>query len=151
MDIVSRELRVKHDMFVTATNWLRFGQPEGLFPEAEFTYGIHGGDIETSLMLHLHPGLVRVGSSFQFRLPDHDADAIRAFVARCAARGVELKWFGAARATGFTSTYRNWAYAEPPELPQTDRVMAGLLDMRLPLTFAPEDCALIAEIIREEV
>ena len=55
MDIVSRELRVKHDMFVTATNWLRFGQPEGLFPENEFTYGIHGGDIETSLMLHLHP------------------------------------------------------------------------------------------------
>ncbi|WP_421979924.1 creatininase family protein [Roseibium sp.] len=66
MDIVSRELRVKHDMFVTATNWLRFGQPEGLFPEAEFTYGIHGGDIETSLMLHLHPGLVRMEKARDF-------------------------------------------------------------------------------------
>ncbi|WP_422041589.1 creatininase family protein [Roseibium sp.] len=66
MDIVSRELRVKHDMFVTATNWLRFGQPEGLFPEAEFTYGIHGGDIETSLMLHLHPGLVRMEKAQDF-------------------------------------------------------------------------------------
>ena len=53
------------------------------------------------------------------------------FVTRCAARGVELKWFGADRAVGFTSTYRNWGYADPPVLPQTDRVMAGLLDMRL--------------------
>lgn len=66
MDIVARELRVKHDMFVTATNWLRFGQPEGLFPEAEFTYGIHGGDIETSLMLHLHPDLVRMERAQDF-------------------------------------------------------------------------------------
>jgi len=66
MDIVARELRVKHGMFVTATNWLRFGQPEGLFPEAEFTYGIHGGDIETSLMLHLHPDLVRMEKAQDF-------------------------------------------------------------------------------------
>ncbi|TYC60625.1 creatininase family protein [Rhodobacterales bacterium] len=66
LDIVARELRVKHDMFVTATNWLRFGQPEGLFPEEEFTYGIHGGDIETSLMLHLRPDLVRMDKARDF-------------------------------------------------------------------------------------
>ncbi|WP_306144748.1 creatininase family protein [Roseibium sp. MMSF_3412] len=66
MDIVARELRVKHNMFVTATNWLRFGQPEGAFPEAEFTYGIHGGDIETSLMLHLHPDLVQMEKAQDF-------------------------------------------------------------------------------------
>jgi hypothetical protein len=36
-------------------------------------------------------------------------------------------------------------------LPQTDRVLAGLIDMRLPLTFTPEDAALIARIIRAEV
>ena len=72
-------------------------------------------------------------------------------LARCAARGVELKWFGAARAKGFTSTYRNWAYANPDTLPRTDAVMAGLLDMRLPLTFSTEDCKVIAEIIRDEV
>jgi dTDP-4-amino-4,6-dideoxygalactose transaminase len=93
--------------------------------------------------------LVRVGSSFQFRLPDL-AD-IPDFVARCAARGVELKWFGADRAVGFTSTYRNWGYANPPVLPQTDRVMAGLLDMRLPLTFTPEDACVIARIIASEI
>lgn len=66
LDIVARELRVKHDMLVTATNWLRFGQPDGLFPEDEFSYGIHGGDIETSLMLHLRPDLVRMDQAEDF-------------------------------------------------------------------------------------
>ncbi|WP_428673144.1 creatininase family protein [Roseibium sp.] len=66
LDIVARELRVKHNMFVTATNWLRFGQPDDLFPEEEFTYGIHGGDIETSLMLHLRPDLVRMELATDF-------------------------------------------------------------------------------------
>ncbi len=33
----------------------------------------------------------------------------------------------------------------------TDRVLAGVLDMRLPLTFSLDDCALIAGIIRAEV
>jgi hypothetical protein len=39
----------------------------------------------------------------------------------------------------------------PVPLPQTDRVLAGLIDMRLPLTFHPDDVALIARIIAEEV
>eukprot|EP00903_Cladosiphon_okamuranus_P002333 g2331.t1 len=66
LDIVARELRTRHGMFVTATNWLRFGQPEGLYREEEFTYGIHGGDIETSLMLHLRPDLVRMDKASDF-------------------------------------------------------------------------------------
>jgi hypothetical protein len=36
-------------------------------------------------------------------------------------------------------------------LPKSDRILAGLIDMRLPLTFSLEDCALIARIIRAEV
>jgi hypothetical protein len=36
-------------------------------------------------------------------------------------------------------------------MPATDRVLAGLLDMRLPLTFSLDDCALIARIIRDVV
>ena len=92
-----------------------------------------------------------VGSSFQFRLPDWSAFAIAGFVAACAARGVELKWFGAPEPVAFTSRYDSWRYAEVPHLPQTDAVLAGLLDLRLPLTFNLEDCALIARIIRAEV
>lgn len=92
-----------------------------------------------------------VGSSIQFLLPDWAPDAIENVVARCGERGVELKWFGAREPVGFTSTHDSWRYAERQSLPQTDRVLAGLLDMRLPLTFSLQDCAQIAQIIRAEV
>jgi dTDP-4-amino-4,6-dideoxygalactose transaminase len=91
-----------------------------------------------------------VGSSIQWLMPDWPPEAIAELVAGCAARGVEIKWFGADRPHGFTSTYRHWRYSETSRLPETDRVLAGLLDMRLPLTFSIEDCRLIAEIIVSE-
>ena len=72
-------------------------------------------------------------------------------VARCRERGVELKWFGAEEPMGFTSRYDSWHYAPVERLPGTDRVLAGLMDMRIPLTFSLDDCALIARIIRAEV
>ena len=92
-----------------------------------------------------------VGSSIQFLLEDWEGHDIREVLVRCKARGVELKWFGAEDPAGFTSAYRHWRYAAPAPLPETDRVLAGLLDMRLPLTFSLEDCALVARIIRAEV
>ncbi len=91
-----------------------------------------------------------VGSSFQFWLPDWSQARIGLFLTRTLARGVELKWFGADRPVAFTSRYDHWAYAEKQSLPETDRILAGLIDMRVPLTFSVEDCALIARIIREE-
>ncbi|MEM8536432.1 MAG: DegT/DnrJ/EryC1/StrS family aminotransferase [Pseudomonadota bacterium] len=92
-----------------------------------------------------------VASSFQFLLADWAPDAVQEVLGRCAARGVELKWFGSAEPVGFTSRYDSWRYASSPPLPQTDRILAGLIDMRLPLTFSLDDCALIARIIRAEV
>ena len=92
-----------------------------------------------------------VGSSFQFLLPDWSAPRVLSLLARTAARGVELKWFGAAEPAAFTSRYDHWRYANPTPLPQTDHVLAGLIDLRLPLTFSLEDCAQIARIIRAEV
>ncbi len=92
-----------------------------------------------------------VGSSFQFILPGWEPARVTSMVTRCAARGVELKWFGAADPVAFTSRYAHWTYANPTPLPQTDRVLAGLIDMRLPLTFSPDDVAVIARIIRAEV
>ena len=94
---------------------------------------------------------IYVGSSFQFLLSGWDAAAITALVARAAGRGVELKWFGAAEPVAFTSRHDSWRYAPAQSLPQTDQVLAGLIDMRLPLTFMPDDVALIARIIRAEV
>lgn len=92
-----------------------------------------------------------VGSSFQFLLPDWEPARVASFVSGAAARGVELKWFGAADPAGFTSRYAHWQYAAPEPLPQTDRVLAGLIDMRLPLTFVLEDVDQIARIIGQEV
>lgn len=92
-----------------------------------------------------------VGSSFQFLLLDWLPDAVQDVVARCAARGVELKWFGAPEPVAFTSRYDSWRYAPSPAMPDTDRILAGVVDMRVPLTFSQEDCEQIARIIRAEV
>jgi dTDP-4-amino-4,6-dideoxygalactose transaminase len=91
-----------------------------------------------------------VGSSFQFLLPQATAADITAFTGRCAARGVELKWFGADSPVAFTSRHAHWAYVPAQSLPRTDAILSGLLDMRVPLTFSVDDCALIASIIAEE-
>ena len=92
-----------------------------------------------------------VGSSIQFLLQGWAPEKLRDVLGRCLARGVELKWFGAAEPLGFTSRYDSWRYAPSVPLPKSDAVLAGLIDMRVPLTFSIEDCTLIARIIREEV
>lgn len=92
-----------------------------------------------------------VGSSIQFLLLDWNTADIQQVLACCAARGVELKWFGGAEPAGFTSRYDSWRFAKTDPLPESDRILTGLIDMRLPLTFSLADCALIARIIRAEV
>jgi len=87
----------------------------------------------------------------QFLLLDWSDRAIGDLLARCAARGVELKWFGGAEPAGFTSRYDSWRYAPPQSLPQSDHILRAIIDMRLPLTFSLGDCAQIARIIRAEV
>jgi creatinine amidohydrolase len=59
IDLAARQLRVRLNMLAIHASWARFGYPEGLFTEAEHTHGIHGGDIETSIMLAGYPDLVR--------------------------------------------------------------------------------------------
>ncbi len=112
------------------------------------------------LALRDTPGLTRivrpeeesfVGSSLQFLLLDWSDAAISEVVKRCAARGVELKWFGGAEPVGFTSRYDSWRYAESDSMPVSDRILRGILDIRLPLTFSLEDCDTIGRIIRAEV
>lgn len=105
----------------------------------------------TGLVLPQRPAAEHFApSSFQFRLDGWSPARIGAFLSRCLARGVELKWFGADRPVAFTSRYDHWAYAGGQSCPQTDRILAGLIDMRLPLTFSLDDAALIARIIRAE-
>ena len=93
-----------------------------------------------------------VGSSIQFRADAISRDKIPDFVAACAARGVELKWFGDDTPKAFTSRYDSWKYIEDmPVLPNTLNVLEKTLDMRVPLTFDEADCDLIAEIIADEL
>jgi creatinine amidohydrolase len=56
MDIVARDLRTECDLVVYSANWYNLPLGEavtGLFPAEEHRFGIHAGDIETSMMLAL--------------------------------------------------------------------------------------------------
>lgn len=93
-----------------------------------------------------------VGSSIQFRVEQLDKEQIPDFLARCATRGVDLKWFGADTPTAFTSRYDSWKYiVDLPELPATQASLEKTMDMRIPLIFTAEDCDCIARIIAQEI
>ena len=67
VSILSRELRVEADMLAVKCQWGAFGHPDGLYPPDELRYGIHGGDVETSLMLAFRPDCVDMGAAQDFR------------------------------------------------------------------------------------
>jgi creatinine amidohydrolase len=58
LKIVCRDLRVKRAMFAVSAMWPRLMDMTDLVEAAEISHGIHGGQIETSMMLHLHPEMV---------------------------------------------------------------------------------------------
>ena len=64
--IVARELRVRCQMLVAQTAWRRLGVPPGLFSDTENNFGIHGGDFETSVMLHFAPNRVKMDKAVDF-------------------------------------------------------------------------------------
>ncbi|WP_406870640.1 DegT/DnrJ/EryC1/StrS family aminotransferase [Thioclava sp. 'Guangxiensis'] len=108
-------------------------------------------DLERLQLVARPEGESFVGSSFQFRLPGFSAAMVVDFITRCLARGVELKWFGAREPMGFTSRHESWRYVPEADLPRAGAVLDTLVDMRLPLSFDPEDISLISRIIRAEL
>jgi creatinine amidohydrolase len=66
MDIVVRELRIKHNMLAFAVNWFGPGMPSGVYGEHELKHGVHAGDMETSVMLALNPDLVEMSKARNF-------------------------------------------------------------------------------------
>jgi len=88
LELVARELRVRFGLFVATVGWSRFGYPEGLFTETERVHGIHGGAIETSLMLALRPDLVRMEKAADFQSAALSMEK-------------EFKWLRADRPAGF--------------------------------------------------
>jgi creatinine amidohydrolase len=88
METVARDLRTRLNMLAVTVGWQRFGYPEGAFSAEEKKHGIHGGDIETSLMLAAQPGAVRIDKA-----PNATPTTI--------AMASEFKWLGAYRPAGF--------------------------------------------------
>jgi creatinine amidohydrolase len=79
MDIVARDLRARLGMLVYSVNW--FGLPlvgpqgedvNALFSAHEHRFGIHAGEIETSMMLALAPELVDMAQAQNFASMSED-------------------------------------------------------------------------------
>jgi creatinine amidohydrolase len=75
--VVATELRVRFSMLAVATSWTRFGYPADLVSEEVRAVDIHGGFIETSVMLALMPDLVDMNRARAF--PNAQADFTRDF------------------------------------------------------------------------
>jgi creatinine amidohydrolase len=66
LEIVCRDLRVKLGMFAVSAMWPRLIDMDALFDSNENRHGIHAGQSETSVMLHLHPELVAMHRAENF-------------------------------------------------------------------------------------
>jgi creatinine amidohydrolase len=84
MTLVAQELRARHGMLAVTTSWSRFGVPDGLFTAEEIRHGVHGGAIETSIMLAAWPDQVRT-------------DRIANFTPSSVAMDRDFKWLNAHR------------------------------------------------------
>jgi creatinine amidohydrolase len=67
MTLVAQDLRAHHGLLAVTTGWSRFGAPPGLFSAEEIRHGIHGGAVETSIMLARYPQHVRSEKIADFR------------------------------------------------------------------------------------
>jgi creatinine amidohydrolase len=79
MDIVARDLRARLDMLVYSVNWFdlplvgALGEDvNALFSAHEHRFGIHAGEIETSMMLALAPKLVDMAQAQNFASTSED-------------------------------------------------------------------------------
>ena len=59
MDIVTRDLRAERDVIAMHCNWYMLGTPKGMYSDHELRFGIHAGDMETSMMMALDAGNVQ--------------------------------------------------------------------------------------------
>ncbi len=69
MDVVARELRAQHGLIVYSSSWYNLpldASVMGQFSAEEHRFGIHAGDIETSMMLALAPDQVDMGQAQNF-------------------------------------------------------------------------------------
>jgi len=70
MGVVTRELRVRANMLAVKCSWGSFGLPGGLYSDFEVAHGLHGGDVETSLVLAFAPQTVDMARAERFALSE---------------------------------------------------------------------------------
>ncbi len=93
MDIVARELRTRCDLLVYSASWFSLPLPDavaGQFSAAEHRFGIHAGEIETSMMLHLAPATVQMAHAQDFRSTSQDRSEQYAILAN--GKSAKLGW-----------------------------------------------------------
>jgi len=67
VDLAALRLRREHALLVVKATYPRFSRPADVhLPEGEWRHGIHGGAVETAMMLHLRPDLVRMDAAACF-------------------------------------------------------------------------------------
>jgi creatinine amidohydrolase len=66
MMLVAQDLRAHQKLFVVTTSWSRLSGADKLFPSDEVRHGIHGGAVETSIMLARYPEQVRTHAIADF-------------------------------------------------------------------------------------
>lgn len=68
LDSAALRIRLEFDILVVKANYFRFPKPSGMeIPDKEWKHGLHGGAVETAMMLHLQPDLVRTDAVKRFR------------------------------------------------------------------------------------
>lgn len=79
LDLVARDLRARLGMLVYSISWFNLplrdaagNDVNALFSADEHRFGIHAGEIETSMMLALHPQRVRMDKAEYFRSTSQD-------------------------------------------------------------------------------
>lgn len=93
-------------------------------------------------------------TSMQFSVDPEVLDDLQlaGFIRDADAHGVHVKWFGAPDPIGFTSRHDHWRYVDKAaagSVPNADRVLNRLCDLRLPQWLSDEDCGTIAAVLGE--
>ena len=89
IEIIAKELKTKFNKSkIVKANYFLFSGYENIISTDELTYGYHGGDFETSLMLYLAKEKVRVNKIFKEKLsPDYKSKKIIGFE-----KNIKLQW-----------------------------------------------------------
>lgn len=88
----THESRAELGMLCVATNWMRLGLPDGLIAPGDKAIDIHGGQLETAIMLALRPDLVDQGEARDF--PSLQGDLAYRFDLLRAYGPVGFGWMG---------------------------------------------------------